>query len=214
MNVYRANKAFVYLWRDSRDKRFYLGYSGGKDKSYICSSPYMMKEYNFRPQDFKRKILNYGSKNDMVKLEQRLLKSRKDRFGKQYYNLMASFPNIVHTEENKRKISKFLKNNKYRLGKKLSEKHKQKIIISNINKIWSEESRKKISELKRNNKNMLNKNHSEETKRKMSESKKGENNFFYGKNHLKETKRKMSKSISKAIKLWHQKRKQQQIGVI
>ena len=47
------NTAFVYLWFDKRDYRFYLGYSKGKKKSYICSSKYMLAEYKKRPNDFK-----------------------------------------------------------------------------------------------------------------------------------------------------------------
>jgi hypothetical protein len=156
MNVYRANnKAFVYLWRDSRDKRFYLGYSGGKDKNYICSSDYMMKEYNVRPQDFKRKILKYGCETAMGFLEERLLKSRKDRFGKQYYNLMVSFPNIVHTEESKLKMSKSHKGkNTWMKGKKFSEEHKRKMSESKSGK----------------NHPLYGTKHSKETRLKLSES--------------------------------------------
>jgi hypothetical protein len=184
MNVYRANKAFVYLWRDSRDKRFYLGYSGGRDKSYICSSPYMMKEYNVRPQDFKRKILKYGSKNAMVNLEQRLLKSRENRFGKQYYNLCAQFPNIVHTKETKRKM---IESHKGTLGYK-----------------HSEESKRKIAESSKGNKRGLGYKHTKEAKIKMSISGKG-------RKFSEEHKRKLSQ-FKKLY--YENKRKQQQLGVI
>ena len=201
MNVYRANnKAFVYLWRDSKDKRFYLGYSGSNRKNYICSSEYMIKEYNVRPQDFKRRILKYGCETAMGFLEERLLKSRKDRFGKQYYNLISQFPYISHTEETKRKISEGNK------GKKRSKEtllKMSKCFKGKKRKPFSEETKRKMSQWQ------IGKKHSEETKRKIGEASKNRKTFL-GKNHSEESIRKMRE----ASKLWWQKRKQQQIGVM
>ena len=99
-------ESFVYLWYDKRDRRYYLGYHGVSKKAYICSSEYMLKEYNERPDDFSRKILKYGTIKEMVDLEIRLLKTREHHFGKRYYNLHANWPNITQTEETKEKIRK------------------------------------------------------------------------------------------------------------
>jgi hypothetical protein len=180
-------KAFVYLWRDKKYNKFYIGYHNGSNKNYICSSKYMLKEYNKRPLDFKRRILSFGSKVKMAKLEERLLNKRKHRFGKQYYNLWASFPHITHTEENKIKISEANK------GKKWSEEIKKKISESMKGIIPWNKGKKGVQIF------------SEESKRKISEANKGKNNGNYGKKFSKDTKKKMSKSI----KIWWLNRKQQ-----
>jgi hypothetical protein len=52
----------------------------------------------------------------------------------------------------------------------------------------------------------IGKKHSEESKKKMSESRKGEKNYFYGKSPSEETRRKQSE----ARKLWWERKKQQQ----
>ena len=71
------NQSFVYLWRDSLKNRYYLGYYSGNKKNYICSSKHMMKEYKARPQDFKRRILQVGTRKEMAVLERELLQKRK-----------------------------------------------------------------------------------------------------------------------------------------
>jgi hypothetical protein len=52
----------------------------------------------------------------------------------------------------------------------------------------------------------IGKKHSEESKKKMSESRKGEKNYFYGKSPSEETRRKQSE----ARKLWWERKRQQQ----
>lgn len=53
--------------------------------------------------------------------------------------------NIIVSEETKKKISQIHKGNKYRLGKNISEHHKNKISQSNRNRIWDEKSKEKLS---------------------------------------------------------------------
>lgn len=49
---------FVYIWRDQKHNRYYVGcHWGFVDDGYICSSPWMIQSYNKRPNDFKRRIL-------------------------------------------------------------------------------------------------------------------------------------------------------------
>ncbi len=81
---------FVYLWRDRKHKRYYLGCRWGTtEDGYICSSTWMKQAYKHRPQDFKRKILSYVYTNRTDLLEQEykwlsLIKS--EELGKKYYN--------------------------------------------------------------------------------------------------------------------------------
>ena len=111
--------------------------------------------------------------------------------------------------------------NKFAVGNKMSDDHKNKLRQIHKGKIVSEETKRKIRETKIGPKNpMYGKLLSEETKEKISRSTSGHKNHFYGKTHseetikiireknigrkhTEETKRKMSESR----KLYHRKRK-------
>ena len=164
-SIYNHKKSFVYLWRDSLFSKYYLGYSNGKKPNYICSSKPMMKEYKARPHDFKRRILQYGTRKEMALLEKRLLKSRREHFGFRYYNLALSFPmdmvRLKQSEETKRKISETLKNHivsaetrrkmsengrgkfVWNKGKKLSEEHCRKMSAVMV-KWWAQPGSKRL----------------------------------------------------------------------
>lgn len=56
-----AKYGFVYLWRDRKYNRYYVGcHWGTVDDGYICSSNWMRNSYKNRPQDFRRRILRTG----------------------------------------------------------------------------------------------------------------------------------------------------------
>ena len=115
INTHIMNESFVYLWRDSLKSRYYLGFHNGSNPNYICSSKHMMKEYKARPQDFKRRILQVGQREEMAVLERKLLISRKNHFGKRYINLMIpmdNFPRIQWTDEARQEKSIALKGKK------------------------------------------------------------------------------------------------------
>jgi hypothetical protein len=82
---------FVYIWRDRKHKRYYVGsHWGYEDDGYVCSSPWMIKAYKKRPEDFKRKILSriYSSRSDLLQSEYRYLSMIKENEIKiRYYNL-------------------------------------------------------------------------------------------------------------------------------
>ena len=82
---------FVYIWRDKKHKRFYVGCRWGHiNDGYICSSRWMLAAYKRRPKDFVRRILlsNINNKKDMILEEQRWLKMMKlVELGQRYYNL-------------------------------------------------------------------------------------------------------------------------------
>ena len=80
-------EAFLYLWRDSRYNKYYLGIHLYKDGDDYAHSSSIMESFSYseRPSYMKRRILKWGSYDEMHKLEQRLLekKSKSDR----YYNV-------------------------------------------------------------------------------------------------------------------------------
>lgn len=124
-------------------------------------------------------------------------------------------------EETKNKLKLHMIGNKFAVGNKMSDVHKNKLRQIHKGKIVSEETKRKIRETKIGPKNpMYGKLLSEETKEKISRSTSGNENHFYGKTHseetikiireknigrkhTEETKRKMSESR----KLYHCERK-------
>ena len=54
MNKY----GFVYIWRDRKHARYYIGsHWGTEDDGYVCSSFWMKQAYKLRSEDFRRRIL-------------------------------------------------------------------------------------------------------------------------------------------------------------
>lgn len=82
---------FIYIWRDKKHNRYYLGsHWGSEDDGYICSSAWMKNSFKRRPDDFKRRILSriYTDKRNLLELENKWLKLIKDEELKvKYYNL-------------------------------------------------------------------------------------------------------------------------------
>ena len=182
INTHTMNESFVYLWRDSLKKRYYLGYHSGYNPNYICSSKHMMKEYKTRPQDFKRRILRTGTRTEMYSLEKKLLQSRKNQFGKRYYNLMMpmdNFPRIEWTDEMKRSLAD------HRTGKRASIETRKKIAEWNLGRKHSAETILKMSATKKGK--ILSKGHKE----KLSRSLKGNVPWNVGVPHSEETRRKL-----------------------
>ena len=104
----------------------YVGFhKGAINDGYICSSKYMLEQYNERPLDFNRTIIARGSKVDMHALEVAILKSVNAAQNTSFYNMHNGFGDytlIYHTEESKRKISI---GNKGNIRLDLSERNKR-----------------------------------------------------------------------------------------
>ena len=87
-------EAFLYLWFDSKNRKFYLGYHKGHvDDSYTHSSSVMesFSKSNI-PSHMRRRIIARGSCEDMMQLEVDLLNTRKEKCWDKYYNVIAVFP--------------------------------------------------------------------------------------------------------------------------
>lgn len=128
--------------------------------------------------------------------------------GEKHLNYGRSLPDCVKekiskshigkklSEKTKEKLRKYKGNSHWGYGKKLSDETKAKISKANKGRKHTDEFKRKISLLKRGNKNMLGKKHTEESKEK--------NRIAHlGKKKTSEQKRKISKSIKK----WWSKRK-------
>ena len=187
-------EAFVYLWYDSRSKMFYLGkHKGTPDDGYTHSSSMWQQFKNDNiPQGVRRRIIAWGTNEDMHELETKLLLNRKEKCWDRYYNanIRGKFYRPLEsyktgednfwygkklTEKTKRKMSKAA------LGRKHTEETKRKISESKLGQKFTEETKRKISEAG------LGRKHTKETKRKISEA-------ILGRKRTEETKRKMSES--------------------
>lgn len=164
---------FVYIWRDRKHKRYYIGsHWGTEDDGYICSSKWMQRSYKRRPKDFSRRILTIvQNRNHLLEEEHRWLsKLPDDRLGKRYYNLTKHQNGHWASDEQKRievvqkiadsplrhqKISEALRGRKrteeqkehqraVMSGRKLSSEHKTKIGLANLGRVVTEITREKI----------------------------------------------------------------------
>ena len=167
-------EAFVYLWYDSINKMFYLGKHKGSPFDNYTHSSTVWESFSKDniPDGAKRKILAYGTNEEMCILENILLINRKNRRWDQYYNISLGDPRYVdisgennpqkdpevrkknseshkgfkHTEESKQKMSESLKGNTYRLGTKVSEETKQKMSEAKKGQIpWNKGKKKTTS---------------------------------------------------------------------
>lgn len=96
---------FVYIWRDRKHKRYYIGcHWGTEDDGYICSSRWMRNSYKRRPKDFTRKIISRVSDRvDLLDEEYKWLnKISPDELGKRYYNLRNAHSRHWSTDTKKR----------------------------------------------------------------------------------------------------------------
>lgn len=149
---------FVYIWRDRKHNRYYIGcHWGTVDDGYICSSNWMRDAYKRRPQDFRRRILKTGIqiREDIYKEEQVFFKKIKPHeLTTRYYNLDISCKNVWHKDPERAKT----------IGQKISAAKKGKSTGP-----CSPEKAKKISEAKK----AKNLTMTPEAKKKMIAKKKG-----------------------------------------
>lgn len=207
---------FVYIWRDRKYNKYYIGSHWGFDTDkYICSSNNMRDNYRNRKSDFRRRILKrvYTNRKDLLEEEQKFLDMIKpEEFGVKYYNISAStkcqlwWTNETTKKIVSKKISESHRTMEQRTGKKWGYwkigdtfKHTpeaiEKITIAS-RKNMTRETKDKIS------KSSMGKKHTEESKRKMSEVQ-SKLKVNLGRKHSEETKAKMSKMrIGKKIKPW------------
>ena len=88
-----SKESFVYLWYDALNKMYYLGSSIGKDPNYAHSSS-VMESFTMKtkPAHMHRKILAFGTHEEMLALESKLQANRKERCWDRYYNVNVCEP--------------------------------------------------------------------------------------------------------------------------
>ena len=184
---------FVYLWRDRKHKRYYVGcHWGSIDDGYICSSSNMNSAYKRRPNDFKRKILKNNideKKKILIEEYHYLSKIKKEELGKKYYNLNNHhFGHWSTNEQIKMTVGEKISMSPNRAaniakaltGKKLSLETKEKLRQANLGKKYSKEvnAKKGINNRDYSDKifvekmSLAAKNRSEETRKKISDNNK------------------------------------------
>ena len=106
------NDAFIYLWYDAPNKKYYLGVHNGKDPYYTHSAqsseefrsivPHSNRPISERkefleniPKGISRKKIAYGTDEEMCELEHKLLVNRKNRCWNRYYNESLGDPRYV-----------------------------------------------------------------------------------------------------------------------
>ena len=130
--MYKNEKyGFIYIWRDRKYARYYVGCHWGTiDDGYICSSDWMKKSYRNRPTDFKRRIIGIvKTKPEMFELEYLWLNQIKnEELGKKYYNFKnTKWEHWSQNEDStKTTIEKMKINQRIALDKLTPEERKEK----------------------------------------------------------------------------------------
>ena len=210
-------EGFIYIWFDRKHKRYYVGcHWGTVDDGYICSSKWMRDAYRYRPQDFKRRIIQKSIARDTLLDEEHKWLSLipDEELGESYYNLSKKhFGHWSAIESNnlsvRQKLSEASKKlhqdpayrEKFLEGRKKMPPQTSEQIAkrakSNTGKKRSEETKQKIADAHRGK---IMGPLSEETKQKISEKLTGTNNPFYGKTHDPELKKRMNEKTSQTMK--------------
>jgi len=91
MGHMRISEGFVYLWKDTKRNKFYLGsHFGSLDDGYAGSNNRFICAFKSRPETFKRRILEQHSNitsKDLLKKEEAWLQLIKvEELGNKYYN--------------------------------------------------------------------------------------------------------------------------------
>lgn len=198
---------FVYIWRDRKHNRYYIGsHWGTEDDGYICSSSWMLKGYRRRPQDFRRRILSIVNTNryDLFEKEQDWLNLiNESEIKSRYYNLRLTTKNHwLADEERTLSVKEKIKKNHWSRDSVKSAKVRKKLSESaqgreppNKGIPMSEKQKKLLSD---RTKGRPSYERTEKTRKKISENskrlqKEGKIGMC-GKKHTEETKRKMSKN--------------------
>lgn len=125
-------EAFTYCWIDHKTNMLYIGYhKGQQDDGYVCSSKWMLEEYNKRPEDFTRMILAEGTQDDCLMLETSILRSVDAKHNPEYYNQRNDDEKFVlkhQTESSKKLLSRI------NMGHPVSKKTRKAVSVTHKGK--------------------------------------------------------------------------------
>lgn len=161
---------FVYKWTNATNGKWYYGsHKGSVSDGYIGSGKVFLRAYNKSKEHFSREIVYVG--DDYREIEELILETLDAANDIESYNLknaaIGGDTSMHFSEESKRKMSEANKKRDYSrpMPQETRDKIRQKLLGGKL---------------------------SEETKMKLSESRKGAGNSFYGKSHSQEAKMKIS----------------------
>ena len=99
--------SFIYLWHDRARNMFYIGsHVGAPDDGYLSSSRWMNGEINYRPNDFKRRIIKFIHKDELKSEEYRYIGMiEEEEYGVKYYNLKQGAKKDIHLGTKEKLIS-------------------------------------------------------------------------------------------------------------
>lgn len=152
-----SNKyGFIYVWRDRKHNKFYLGcHWGTETDGYVCSSKHMRKAYVRRKEDFKRRVIQrvYTTRAELLEAEYNWLQLiSDDELGVKYYNYGKHRFGHWSTEEELRAAIAEKTASKNR-GRKASAETRAKQSASlkgkNVGKVRTPEMRQHMSEVKK-----------------------------------------------------------------
>ena len=134
IQYYYSIEAFIYIWYDAYNKMYYLGkHKGTPDDSYTHSSTIWESfTKDTIPEGVTRRILAYGTDEEMCILEHELLVNRKERCWDRYYNESLGDPRYVDTSGKGNPMWGKTGKNHPRFGKKHTPETKQKISEAKI----------------------------------------------------------------------------------
>lgn len=162
---------YIYKTTNLVNNKIYIGQTIHDDPKYLGGGRLIkMAIKKYGRENFLKEILETCSKREnLSEREIYWIKKFNSRDPKIGYNMAEGGASFYVTEESKKKVSESLKGkyvgeNAFRYGIRLTEEHKKIISESNSGKKLSDETRKKMSE------SNLGKKFSDETRKKISES--------------------------------------------
>ena len=173
---------FIYLWKDTKNNKFYLGsHQGRLDDGYVGSgSPHFKNAYAKRPETFRRRILetlNFEVHKELrIREEYWLSMVKTEELGNKYYNLKryAGGGDIISE-----------------LSQEKREQHREKSRLAWLKGLpnqvaWRKENPERVRQIcSYANSKRINTKHRDGFGV-------GESNSFYGKKHTKESREKIS----------------------
>jgi hypothetical protein len=158
---------FIYVWRDRKKNRYYVGaHWGNEEDGYVCSSAWMKQAYKRRPKDFVRRVVErFSDRSTMNEREHRWLQMIKpeELKGTRYYNMVNH--RFGHWSNDER--------SRMTVGQKISAspERAKKIGDANRGRVHSAETREKWSKARRGRSSPLKgKKLTDEHRKKLSES--------------------------------------------
>tara|TARA_Y100000356_G_scaffold8194_1_gene5936 strand:- start:213 stop:1001 length:789 start_codon:yes stop_codon:yes gene_type:complete len=148
LRKYIMSEAFIYLWYDAPNKKYYLGkHKGSPDDKYTHSSTVWERFTKDNiPEGVTRRILAYGTDKEMCVLEHELLVNRKKRCWNRYYNNSLGDPRYIDQSGKNHHYYGVAKEDHPLYGRSLSEETKRKLSIAATGRKLTEETKKKIGE--------------------------------------------------------------------